>query len=408
MYCQTCGTPNDDAALFCESCGARLERNKKENVRKKTGKTISKEYIILFSEFVILCVIIIMLGSVGELFFSPEKVAERYFVNVVNGNWENVFKELDIEETPFINAGHLSNANINSIFEDINNYSVVQGKPGRELGNEFTKTDLGTIVKINYRLKGNDFDNIYEISLNKQMKKRYLIFDDWKVGTGNLICQNYSVHVPDGAKVALDGIPLDDTYLKEVEDSFYDDGLKHYVIPELFFGTHTIRIESPDWVAVNEEVTITYNNDEYYLRNMQLSDSTLSHLAQLAVNDMQQIYSAALSGKDFLEIEALFVQAESYRDSIGYDYDDLAAYMNKNDDSMIKQICFAEIFASAETDEAAIRVDFSYQIDYSRKNWWSGDWEADQDQGNGTCYFNFVKEGDQWLLQNLGCTKLYY
>lgn len=211
MFCQACGTPNDDAALFCESCGARLEK-------KKTGKIISKEHIILFSEIVILCILIVVFYSVGELSCSPENVAERYFVNVVNGNWEKVFQELDIEETPFINAERLSDADINRIFENINNYSVAQNTLDRELWNELTNTDLGTVVTINYRLKGMDYDNRYEIPLNKQIDKKYLFFDDWKVGTGNLVCQNFSVYVPDGAKVMVDGIPLDDTYLRETEE----------------------------------------------------------------------------------------------------------------------------------------------------------------------------------------------
>lgn len=162
MFCQACGTPNDDAALFCESCGARLEK-------KKTGKIISKEHIILFSEIVILCILIVVFYSVGELSCSPENVAERYFVNVVNGNWEKVFQELDIEETPFINAERLSDADINRIFENINNYSVAQNTLDRELWNELTNTDLGTVVTINYRLKGMDYDNRYEIPLNKQI-----------------------------------------------------------------------------------------------------------------------------------------------------------------------------------------------------------------------------------------------
>ena len=280
MFCQACGTPNDDAALFCESCGARLEK-------KKTGKIISKEHIILFSEIVILCILIVVFYSVGELSCSPENVAERYFVNVVNGNWEKVFQELDIEETPFINAERLSDADINRIFENINNYSVAQNTLDRELWNELTNTDLGTVVTINYRLKGMDYDNRYEIPLNKQIDKKYLFFDDWKVGTGNLVCQNFSVYVPDGAKVMVDGIPLDDTYLRETEE----DERQHYVIPQLFFGMHAIHVERPDWGEVDEEISVTYSNEEYYLRNMQLTEDALSRLSQLAVDDCSDLYT---------------------------------------------------------------------------------------------------------------------
>lgn len=407
MYCQACGTPNDDAALFCESCGARLERNGKEVVQKKTGKVISKEHIILFSEIVILCVLSIVFYSVGELSCSPEHVAERYFVNVVNGNWEEVFHELDIEETPFINAERLSDVNINRIFENINNYSVAQNTLERELWNELTNTDLGTIVAINYRLKGENFDNIYEIPLNKQMDQKFLFFDDWRVGTGNLVCQNFSVYVPDGAKVMVDGILLDDTYLKAAEDN-YDDELKHYVIPQLFFGMHTLHVERPDWAEVNEEISVAYNNEDYYLKTMHLTDDALSQLTQLAVNNMKQIYHAALGGEDFLEISEIFTSAEAYQETIAYDYNELAAHMNQSDNIIIKQINFSEIKASAETDQTRIRIDFNYQMHYSSKNRWSDDWEDNQYQENGTCYFNFVKENNQWMLQNLGCTELYY
>lgn len=283
-------------------------------------------------------------------------------------------------------------------------YSVAQNTLDRELWNELTNTDLGTVVTINYRLKGMDYDNRYEIPLNKQIDKKYLFFDDWKVGTGNLVCQNFSVYVPDGAKVMVDGIPLDDTYLRETEE----DERQHYVIPQLFFGMHAIHVERPDWGEVDEEISVTYSNEEYYLRNMQLTEDALSRLSQLAVDDMQQIYRAALGGEDFHKIAAIFTPEESYRESIAYDYNELVSYMNQSEDLIFKQINFSEIRASAETDEAIIRIDFNYQMDYSRKSWRSDGWEDGQYQGNGSCYFDFVKEENQWVLQNLGCKELYY
>ena len=221
------------------------------------------------------------------------------------------------------------------------------------------------------------------------------------------MCQNFSVYVPDGAKVMVDGILLDDTYLKAAEDN-YDDELKHYVIPQLFFGMHTLHVERPDWAEVNEEISVAYNNEDYYLKTMHLTDDALSQLTQLAVNNMKQIYHAALGGEDFLEISEIFTSAEAYQETIAYDYNELAAHMNQSDNIIIKQINFSEIKASAETDQTRIRIDFNYQMHYSSKNRWSDDWEDNQYQENGTCYFNFVKENNQWMLQNLGCTELYY
>ena len=134
----------------------------------------------------------------------------------------------------------------------------------------------------------------------------------------------------------VDGIPLDDTYLRETEE----DERQHYVIPQLFFGMHAIHVERPDWGEVDEEISVTYSNEEYYLRNMQLTEDALSRLSQLAVDDMQQIYRAALGGEDFHKIAAIFTPEESYRESIAYDYNELVSYMNQSEDLIFKQINF--------------------------------------------------------------------
>lgn len=418
MYCQDCGEMNSDDSLFCESCGAKLVKDEilKPNIQQKeftylmkyNGK-IPQLYKILIFEIIIFLIIFFSFISICERVFSPEHVAERYFVNMVNSNFPEAYKELDMTETEFTNIRMFMQAYADSPFEIVKDYSVHMTLEEPYRFGLFDKMEQReeAKVKISYSFEGSNSEKIYDISLNKQ-KSKFILFENWKIDTENLICQNYSIYVPNGAGVTLDGIILDATYLCTEDNYNNSNVLDHYIIPEMFYGKHHINVVMEDMVEINEDVIISNQNIQYYLQNMQLTEETVSELIQIAARNMEQIYKAALEGKEVSEIINLFVSDEDCRNNIESNYQNLVSYFNDNPNCLIKKISFTELKGSAVTNAASVRISFKYGIDYSGLNSWTGDWKEYNHEGYETCDFYFRKENGRWLFQNWGCIALIY
>ena len=71
MYCKNCGTVIPDDASFCESCGSPLTEIKEPQQTKTVEKnnTLPKEKAGCTVLSVILCIIIVLLGSFSSIIF---------------------------------------------------------------------------------------------------------------------------------------------------------------------------------------------------------------------------------------------------------------------------------------------------------------------------------------------------
>lgn len=430
MFCQNCGAPNSDDAVFCESCGAKLEKEDKpflpngqnggnaingnnasypaQAIRTVMHKPISKLTVVLIAEVIALVAVVYAIFSIGEKGFGAEQEATNYFINIANGDWEKAYKKLDIEESEFINSQMFAEANKENYLGSVNNYEVRTNSQNSPLEQG---SSLGTVVTIDYRVKGNTENSSYAVTVNKQADKRYLFFDNWKVGASNLICQDYSIYVPQGASVAVDGILLDDKYAAadnvENGDYYEDVNLSHYVIPQIFYGIHSITVSMEDRKDIADTIQIGYDNTQYYVENMQFKDEVLTELIQMAGEDMQQIYNAALAGKNLKTIENLFSQKEEYMESIKESYDILLSGMNEGS-SVPAKISFSDITGNVYNNGTSVEVSFAYEVEYTYEDWWSGERKKDRYQGTDEWSFYFVKEDGNWVLANLGCENLYY
>lgn len=447
--CPNCGTVNMDDAQFCENCGTGLQAagpnyapgtnpaqnnngligqavpNQNYNANNGYGmmsqpaqrKPIPKWVPILVAEIAALALCIYGLTGVWKKGGSPERAAENYFVHIANGDWEKAYGQLDVEDSEFINAELFEKAQAQECLGIVSNYqlSSQNNKAINELTSELSGLveDLGLgeylnqeegssleqFVKIDYRIKGDTENNTYLAVLNKTPA-------GWKIGASGLIYKDYCVYVPKGAGVELDGISLKDNY--KLPEGEYEDGgefMDVYQIPQIFYGTHEIKITMEDMEDVIETFQIDYGSSQYYKESMKVKEEVLDALAQKAGENMQKIYSAAMAGKGFKTVENLFTSSEEARKGIKESYENLLSGLNEGSSQPTKAN-FQNITGDVYGSE--VEMSFDYDLDYRYEDWWDEEWEVGNYKGEDQWVFQFVKEDGNWVQTNLGCEPLYY
>lgn len=450
--CPNCGTQNQGDARFCENCGTDLGAagpnyapgansmqgnhgligqtppNYSYNANHGYGtpplqaqpaqkKQIPKWAPVVLAEAVVLALCIYGAAGILKKGNSPERVAENYFVHMANGDWEKGYAELDVEDSEFINAEMYGKAQAQEAIGVVTNYQVNSSSNEAldELSSELSglMDDLGLggyldqgenssleeVVKIDYRVKGDTENSTFLAAMNQTPK-------GWKVSASGCIYKDYCLYVPKGASVSLDGISLGDKYfVPEEERESAEEFMDAYQIPQIFYGTHQIKVTMEDMEDVTETFEIDYGSSQYYIESMQIKEEVLDTLVQKAGDNMQQIYGAVMSGKGFKSVESLFTANEGTRKEIKASYEELLAGMNEGSQQPTK-INFQNMEGSVYGSEVEVR--FEYDMDYQYEAWWGEEWDTGTYTGGDEWYFQFVKEDGNWVQANLGCGPLYY
>lgn len=247
---------------------------------------------------------------------------------------------------------------------------------------------------------------VYQISLNKQLKNKYIFFENWTVSTESFLSKAVPVTVPHGATVSIDGIPLREAYL-----SGTGNGLDNYSIPAMFAGQHQIEVSMSGMETVKEVFDAGW--DGYYLYKMQISQGTLQELLGQAETDIQKIYMAAFQKTAFEGISDLFVADGETLVEIESSYNSLMKEMTDNENYQIETLDMTSLAGEAygSTEEgicAVVNVSFEYRILYSYLDSWENIRKSDAYVGADELSFYYVLENGRWCLSNLGCHSLYY
>ena len=228
MFCQECGAENKDSSIFCEECGMKLDKPANNGLPRKPINTKTK--IILG----IVAVLILILGAynVVKSQCSEERVAEKYFKNVMNAKWDNVYDDLDLAKSNFINKDQFIEVHKDQTKRKLYAYQVGPTKENQD--------ELSTEVMITYQTSENLVQQ-YRIVLNKQAKKRFLFIDTWKVNPSEYILENYKIQVPNNTKVTFGGVDLGTNYMQKSDDYY-----SYYTLPKVLSGTYDIKVRSEE------------------------------------------------------------------------------------------------------------------------------------------------------------------
>ncbi len=434
MYCQECGTKNTDDAVFCANCGVKLAwgeeyipRMHQQNIQPqstqfqnipfqngqpqgypcvtspKMSKKVETWRIVFGIELIAIVLLLVFAYKNASAYFGARSVAERYFLAYANGDWNSAYQMLELDENDFINENNYEKAAKQDQLPKITSYAV--GKI-----QAFSGDELGTAVDIRYRSKGESSDSVYTVSLNKQRGKKFLLFDDWKISTDDIISKDIMVQVPKDAKVMLEGQELADSYISKgkEKDGYYDT----YVIPELFSGTYGVRV-TMDGMEDNNGMFHTYNGT-YIVTSLRPSEKTMDQLINIAGEDMQKVYAAAMHGNSFATIADLYTNNKDYAEDIEEAYDSFLESAQRDTGDVANVIHISNISASASSYDGnsgpvvEVRLQFDYSVDFSYEDFWTGEMRPDTYDSSDSVIYDFIYENGEWLPSNLGCHTLYY
>lgn len=111
MFCPECGYKNVEGAAFCENCGTKLTGmpgsiNPKETSYEKTGEQTTKKSVsfgkinkMLLIEIPIAMISLLIFIMVFQAKFSVKSVVERYAEGMGDGNWNQVYDTLYLNDS---------------------------------------------------------------------------------------------------------------------------------------------------------------------------------------------------------------------------------------------------------------------------------------------------------------------
>lgn len=367
MYCGECGAKNKKDAEFCGECGAKLEhekeeKNKKEE-KKEDKKPMTKKNKIILLVVLILIVLLIIGYSFLNKKYSAEGVATDYLEALISNDADKIYDSLNIDS----NNKFTSKETFKKMFEE--NYKTDIEVLNYTLTDiEYNDGNLSAEVEFKVIYKDSKEDSI-TINVVKDSKKKFLVFDSWYVSNGEnaLIVNDYTINVPKGAKVSVNDIELDNSYLNKDKST---DSKDVYVIDKIFRGTATIKTNI--WgIETSKEVNVSSYNDNYTanIDTDTMPEETQNKIQEQVKTDINGIYKNIIDKKKWNDIRVSYVYNKVDLSNLEDEYNDLYEEVVEDDDKTLKKFDITDInISQLSIDEGRLkvraRVYFDYTIDY--------------------------------------------
>lgn len=416
MYCANCGQNIPDDATFCSECGAKVEVEQTqvdpiqnqplqdtisgpEPVIKKPKSKLIKPIIIAT---LLLAIMVFTFITVGKKLYSPEAVAKKYFLEMMNGDWNEVYEELDVQEAKFLSKQEFVNAKQDTKKKTINTYQLKNITDKKET--------ISQAIQITYRLKG-DLDNQVEtVILNKQSKKAFFLFENWKVSPEAHIARECIISVPINVDVFLNEKKISADYLLENNDEWneYDT----YKIPAMFKGSFNLKIQQENMEVINT----SFRSDEGYMLSpdeMVLSSEIKEKLIKMADEAIKKIYENAAKQAPFSEIEDLFA-----KDNNNFTPENMYSRVKEKFDNTqyrwIEKLDFSEVEGNVSyrirDGEMYFIVDITadYDLSYYKVDWFSTEATLKEKSDDSSMQLTYIIENDSWTLSDVEEFYMYY
>lgn len=433
MFCPNCGTKNDDAALFCESCGTKLEDTPVTPVEPQETPVapqsvpvtpqpqvntqqaqfsaqpqfnaqqpqfsaqlapkakVSPLLFVTIGEAVLTLIMVIVFFVVGNNVFGYKNVAQTYFEAICAGDWDTAYDQLDIVESTFINKENFIASQKNLAGTEINQSKMVSSYDAGLTAN----------VTLQYSERGASDISLMDVNLNKQKKRNFLFFPNWKVSSNQYVAKEFEVEVPAGAILYMDGVEVPSSMLTG-ETDYYDT----YVLDRVFMGTHEFYCELGGLKSSVREYTISYDYDWLSVTDFVISQEEQEALIQLAYDNVKLTVDAAMNGKSFDEISSIYASdsVDSIRSDYEYWCDEFFAFDGKEGLIATEITSFEADFGSISVDggkiTAEVDIDYDYHDTFFEEDWWDGEITQEEYSSSDYNYIYFVYEDGQWKQSN--------
>lgn len=367
-------------------------------------KPINPFMIVSLVEIVAFCIMIAVFFKVGQNTFGYENVAKNYFKSIADCDWDQVYGELELKESAFINKDAFLEMRKE---DDKISYSKINA--------ESTADKNTALVTITYYEKGSDYaSGELQVKLTRQSKKSFLFFDNWKVSSDNYVVNDFTIYAPQGADVYLDNQVIPDKYITKKSSTPDSDC---YQIPQMFAGTHTSFISLDGFTGPETPVYAQYDYDYLSLEydSLSVTSKQQEEILNTAYSILQKELAAGVAGNDFSTIEDLFADDYVADAKDSYNSYFLDSFTASGSRSAVKKLSlnnvtgsFSDFRISSGTIYAEVIISYDYTVDYRKKDWWTDKFEkATYDSDTSTRYYLQYQDGT-WKLCSSSFPSIYY
>lgn len=292
MYCPKCGEQNDGDAKFCLYCGEVIEDDQPETVTwpeflmnragvfwkgqllpwlERVLRFVRRHLIV--SGAVVCVVLLLTVGlSLVSYLVSPKRSVEQYFKSYMNANWNGVYQQLYLPDSPFLTKEAF--ATMAETMWSPDEYLDYRIEPVPSM----VEDDLYSTYTVEYSTPTLSTPSQMTVTLVKS-GKQLLLFDEYKVSMEGLIADDCFVRAPAGAKLFLDDVA--------VETEQDENGL--FQLPMVFAGNHTLSMEHPVYQCAPLEVNLSNGSQYDLVSNCQVD---LTSLTDAELGDVTQYFTA--------------------------------------------------------------------------------------------------------------------
>lgn len=367
-------------------------------------KPVNPFMIVSFVEIVAFCIMIAVFFNVGQNTFGYENVAKNYFKSIADCDWDQVYNELELKESAFINKDAFLEMRKE---DDKISYSKIKVE---------SVADKNTAhVNITYYEKGSDYaSGELQVKLTRQPKKSFLFFDNWKVSPDNYVVNDFTIYAPQGADVYLDNQVIPDKYITKKSSSPDSDC---YQIPQMFVGTHTSFISFDGFTGPETPVFAQYDYDYLSLEydSLSVTSKQQEEILNTAYGILQKELAAGVAGNDFSTIEDLFTDDSVVDAKDSYNSYYLDNFTASGSRSAVKKLSlnnvtgsFSDFRISNGTIYAEVILSYDYTVDFRKKDFWTEKYEKETYDSDASTRYYLQYEDGTWKLSSSSFPSIYY
>ncbi len=379
MRCPNCNKILLFKTKHCNKCGKEIQLNKTKKKPLSTNKII---YIVI----VVLLFLFLSIVVLKEK-YNEKSIAIKYFESLINESTDG-FKYLDAKEDKFVNNKTYKKVLINNKnLKDVINYTI------QDIN--YSQDKKASIITISYITKKNKKHQTTDIELVNKGKK-YLLFNNWKVDTRNIISKNYRIYISKQYKVKLDGIILDNKDLDSTEGNY-----NIYRIKNIFIGDYKVTVKHKD-LDLETNVLVQKKNSSSYVNNLTLPQEISNEITKSSVGQLEILYKNSIKSNSFDEIKSKLTYTKDSKikdiynrlqDTTNYYYAQLKSFDVKD---------YHLIVSKVEDDKINLTVAIKYKY---KRNYYR---QVQEKEKTDDITFVLKKEDNKYKIYDIKNLTYYY